>query len=141
MKALTPRVFCRGKLVIVQYFCTRKMASFPLCALFLHLKNGVFSPMLAMYKGYLFSEFFRRNDSVHLIAGNCLGVFGVGLFLLLFSAGSRNMCMDCMHVYYSLCTIVLCIYYAHLYIKQSCPCNLQEKSSRMRPAPKHLKHY
>ena len=105
------------------------MASFSLCALFLHPKNGIFSPMLAMYKGYLSSEFFRRNDSVHLIAGNRLGIFGVGLFLLLFSAGLRNVCMDCMYVYYSLCMIVLYIYYEHVYIKQSCPRNLQEKGA------------
>ena len=37
------------------------------CAIFLHSKNGVFSPMLAMYNGYHSSEFFRRNDSVHLL--------------------------------------------------------------------------
>ena len=40
------------------------------CAIFVHPKNGVLSRlMLAMYNGYHSSEFFRRNDSVHLIAG------------------------------------------------------------------------
>ena len=88
------------------------------CAIFLHLKNGVFSPMLAMYNGFHSSEVFGRNDSVHLIAGIRLDVLVQVSFCYFFSAGLKNVA-----------------------IKQTCPRNLQEKSSRMRPAPKRLKHY
>ena len=46
------------KLVIAQYFAP---------------EDGAFHG-LAMYNGYQSSEFFRGNDSVHLIAGNRLGI-------------------------------------------------------------------
>ena len=58
----------------------------------MHSKNDVFSPILAMYNGYHRPGFQEKRLGACDCWLSCRR-FAVGQFLLIFSAGLRNVCM------------------------------------------------